>query len=102
MIFVVSSTKVPFDSLYCVATDKGMEKPVMCIPTGGIQVAMDYTDYDYDMAIDIAVHVDCRLEEGMSTDTDDFHYSEHAGRISIVKHEVSTGHTYYYLFTDAE
>lgn len=102
MIFVVSSTKVPFDSLYIVATDKGMEKPVMCIPTGGIQVAMDYQDYDYDMAVDIAIHVDCKLEEGMQTDTDEFYYSDHAGRLSIVTYHESNGHTYYHLLTEQE
>lgn len=102
MIFVVSSTKVSFDALYIVGTDKGMEKPVMTIPTGGIQVAMDYQDYDYDMAVDIAVHVDQKLEEGMCTDTDEFHIAANGERIAIVTYHESNGHTYYHLLAHEE
>ena len=100
MEYVVSKTDIPFDVLFNVAIEKDIKKPVMCIPSGDWQVAIDADEYDFDLAVDIAITMEGLEEEGIRTDTDDT-YGDDEATYDIVTVNTSP-RTFYYVMLREE
>jgi len=99
MEYVVSKTDIPFDVLFNVAIEKDIKKPVMCIPSGDWQVAIDADEYDFDLAVDIAITMEGLEENGIRTDTDDTYEDDATYDIVTVN---TSPRTFYYVMLREE